>query len=304
MARRWKRHDRNVRRGEHTRARTRRAQEPTPWSERTQRRGRERDYTVPSIAAAMRILWWLMDRRATLSEISASLALSKSTAYAILKTLQGGFVSYNGATKRYFLGVELLGLGEAAARQLDHVETVKPFLRSLAEETNLTGIMAQRINDHLVVVHKEEGRTEIRATMSLGQVVPAGVGAMGKAFAAFAHREIGSGDGGSIAIAGVENAAPPKVLAALEEVRRCGYAASRGEYRLGVNAVAAPVFDYRGQLALVLCLIGFAASMSPEKLASYGGLLKTRCAEASRILGNHDRRSRDAGDVGREVLNR
>lgn len=249
-----------------------------------QRRGR--DYTIPSVAAAMRILRWLMDRRGTLSQISAALSLSKSTTYGILKTLQGDFVAYDEATKCYHLGVELLRLGEAAARQLEHVAPVTPVLRSLVDETKLTGILAQRFNGHLVVVHKEEGRSEIRATMSLGQVVPPGVGAMGKVFAAFAHPDDAAGRGRSIGFDGQGRSGSPKSRAVLEEVRKRGYATSREEYRLGVNAVAAPVFDHRGRVALVLCLIGLAASMPGERMSSYGELLKRRCADASRLLGH------------------
>ncbi len=260
-------------------------------------RRRRRDYTIPSVAAAMRILRWLVDRGGTLSQISTALSLSKSTTYGLLKTLQEGFVAYDGVTKRYHLGVDLLGLGEAAARQLDYVASVRPMLRSLVEETNLTGIIAQRINDHLVVVHKEEGRSEIRATMSLGQVVPAGVGAMGKTFTAFADAEGDSPHdrwGGFTANGAAKT---PKSTASLEEIRRRGYATSLEEYRLGVNAVAAPVFDHRGRLALVLCLIGFAASMSSGTIGPLGERLKGRCAEASRVLG-HTIAMQAAGTTG------
>ncbi len=240
-------------------------------AERTARMRQRRDYTIPSVAAAMRILRWLMDRRGTLSQISTALSLSKSTTYAILKTLQGGVVAYDDATKCYRLGVELLRLGEAAAGQLEIIAPVKPVLRLLVDETNLTGIMAQRVNDHLVVAHKEDGRSEIRATMSLGHMVPPGVGAMGKVFAAFAHPERSSARTST---------------AALEEIRKRGYATSRQEYRLGVNAVAAPVFNHRDEVVLVLCLIGFAGSMPFERMASLGELLRARCADASRLLGH------------------
>src|ERR671930_1494751 len=109
-------------------------------------RGRDREYTVPSVAAATRILRWLVDRRATLTQIGEALALSKSTTYAILKTLQqAGLLGYDEATKQYYLGVQLLALGEAAANQLDYLATVKPLLRALASDTGLTGLIAQRI---------------------------------------------------------------------------------------------------------------------------------------------------------------
>lgn len=227
-----------------------------------------RDYTVPSVAATVRVLRRLKDGRATLSQIARATSLSKSSAFAILKTLeQAGLLGCEASTRQYFLGVEVLSLGEAAAHQLDQVGTVKPLLRSLVEETRLTGIVAQNTHDRLVVVHKDEGNTEIRATMSLGQIVPAGVSAMGKVYAAYA--------------ASGSSRLPPS----LQEVRRRGYSTSLGEYRLGVNAVAAPVFDHRSELALVLSLIGFASALPPEAFPRYGELIRRRGLEASRALG-------------------
>ncbi len=244
-----------------------------------------RDYTVRSVAATAQILRWLRDRRATLSQICQALSLSKSTAFAILKTLQhAGLVGYDESSRHYFLGAELLGLGEAAARQLDQVSMIKPFLDALVKQTSLTGIVAQRIDQRLIVVHKEEGATAIRATMSIGQVVPPGVGAMGKILAAF----VNSADQASARVT-------PQSRSTLQRVRQRGYSTSYQEYRLGVNAVAAPVFDHRGALALVLCLIGFASAMPPETVASCGSLLRDRCSEASRALGRAGPQARVAG---------
>jgi len=243
-----------------------------------------RDYTVPSVAATAQILQWLRDRRATLSQICQALSLSKSTAFAILKTLQqAGLLGYDESSKRYFLGVELLGLGEAAARQLDQVSIVKPFLYALVKQTRFTGIVAQRIHERLVVVHKEEGTTAIRATMSIGQVVPPGVGAMGKIHAAF------------VTPTGEARRMPAETRATLQQVRQRGYSTSYQEYRLGVNAVAGPVFDHRGELALVLCLIGFASDMPRETVESCGSLLRDCCSEASRGLGLAGQEAGEAG---------
>ncbi len=248
-----------------------------------------RDYTVRSVAATAQILRWLPDRRATLSQICRALSLSKSTAFAILKTLQQtGLLGYDQSSRHYFLGAELLGLGEAAARQLDQVSMIRPFLHALVNETRLTGIVAQRIDERLIVVHKEEGTTAIRATMSIGQVVPAGVGAMGKILAAF----VNSADPATGRVT-------PRARSTLQRVRQRGYSTSYQEYRLGVNAVAAPVFDHRGALVLVLCLIGFAGAMPPETVESCGRLLRDRCSEASRALG---RASPEAGDAGALAL--
>ncbi len=243
-----------------------------------------RDYTVRSVAATAQILHWLRDRRATLSQICRALSLSKSTSFAILKTLQrAGLVGYDESSRHYFLGAELLGLGEAAARQLDPVSLIKPYLHALVKETRLTGIVAQRIDERLIVVHKEEGSTAIRPTMSIGQLVPPGVGAIGKVLAAFVTAEDSA-----------NGRATPQGRSTLQRLRQRGYSTSYQEYRLGVNAVAAPVFDHRGALALVLCLIGFASAMPPEIVESCGRVLRDRCSEASRAMGLAGPQAREA----------
>lgn len=244
-------------------------------------------YLVPSVGAAAEVLQLLKEGRATLTEIAEAVALSKSTAYGIVKTLhRTRLLSYDQSTRLYALGIELLVLGDAAANQLDYLAIARPLLRELSAETGLTGIVAQRAGDQFIVVHKEEGSAVVRATMSIGLVLPPGAGAIGKTYAAF-----GLPPGGR-----TQPATPPaftantitdpaRFAAELELIRERGYSTSYEEYRLGVNAVAAPVFDHRGEAVLMLSLIGFAGTMSPEAMAQYGERLEACCAEVSRALG-------------------
>ncbi len=247
-----------------------------------------RDYTVPSVATATRMLRWLRGRTATLSEISAATEVSKSTAYGILKTLQQeGFVHYEAPTRAYRLGHELLALGESAADALDHVASLKPSLRVLVAQTGLTGLVAQPASDQLLVVHKEEGTAEVRATSSVGRLLPLGAGAMGKAYLAFTAEDpkpVGRRfRPPAFTPKSITN--PARFATELETIRKRGYATSFEEYRLGVNAVAAPVFDHRGRVVLLVSLIGFASVLTPKAIGPYGERLRATCSRASRALG-------------------
>lgn len=255
---------------------------------RQTRRAKARDYTVPSVAGAARMLDWLRERRGSLSEMSTALGISKSTAYAILKTLeQARLVDYDESTRHYRLGVELLALGEAAARQRDHVAAAKPHLRALVAEMGLTGLVAQPTAEALVVVHKEEGTADVRATMSVGQVLPPTAGALGKAHAAFTGLDPRRDRRRWRPVAFTRRTItdPVRYAAELEATRRRGYATSFEEYRLGVNAVAAPIFDHRAEVVLLLALIGFANSLSKDVIGRYGERLAATAAAVSRELG-------------------
>jgi DNA-binding IclR family transcriptional regulator len=244
-----------------------------------------RDYAVPSVVAAARVLRWLRGRRATLSEVSQALHLSKSSAYGLLKTLQSeGLLAYDDDSRQYRLGVELLALGEAAAEALDHVATVKPLLRAVVTETGLTGLVAQPTRGELLIVHKEEGTAEVRATSSIGRFLPQGAGAMGKAYLAFAR----TGRTGPSRTPGTTPKSitdPARMLRELEVTRRRGYATSIEEYRLGVSAVAAPVLDHRGEVVLLVSLIGFASDLGPRTIDRVGALLRDTAVKASRAVG-------------------
>lgn len=253
---------------------------------RATRRGGHRDYTVPSVDAAVRVLRWLRERRGTLSEVGATLGISKSTTFAILKTLEReGLVEHDDETRRYCLGVGLLALGEAAAGQLDDLAAARVPLSALVAETGLTGLVARPIERGLLIVHTEDGTADVRPTMSVGQVVPLGAGAVGKAHAAFGGTEPRRAGWRPVQYTPRTIVSPARYADELEGTRRRGYATSFEEYRLGVNAVAAPVFDRRGRVTLLVSLIGFASSLTKDTIGGYGERIAGAGVAASRRLG-------------------
>lgn len=248
-----------------------------------------RSYQVPAVAAALKVLLHLRDMsegQAGLSEISRGVGMSKSTVFGILRTLEmEGFVEMDPLAKRYGLGSTLIGLGEAASARLDAVQVGRRHLHQAVVASGLTGILAKPLPDRFVVLYKEESQSEIRATMSVGQEVPH-AGAIGKVL--LAHMEASER---SARLAELERAelipSGPAVEreAAYERIRSVGYSVSQGEYRRGVNAVAAPIFDHSGRICLVACLIGMAGSLTAQALQEAGRKLSHVAAHASEELG-------------------
>jgi len=77
----------------------------------------------------------------TLTELAEQIAVSKSSAVALLQTLIArGFVADSGArlTRRYRLGMALAKLGDAAEVQSPLVSLTMPVLRSVTDATGLT----------------------------------------------------------------------------------------------------------------------------------------------------------------------
>ena len=89
----------------------------------------------------------------------------------------------------------------------------------------------------------------------------------------------------------------------MDEIRRNGFGFNRAEFQAGLNAVAAPVWDYRGQVAAALGLAGPAYRLTEERLFEVSEQVVTAAAAISRDLGAgpagpswQARRGRGSGD--------
>src|SRR3989441_13041038 len=102
----------------------------------------------PSTAVdrAITILEVAAERRdgLTNSEISRKLAIPKSSASYILRTLERrGFLRRDRETGRYRLGLKVLSLGRGGLASLHIGEMAQPFMSSLVERVHMTSHLAE-----------------------------------------------------------------------------------------------------------------------------------------------------------------
>jgi IclR family KDG regulon transcriptional repressor len=232
------------------------------------------DYQVPSVVKTLSILQFLKEpphRRSTLSELSRALDINKSTAYAILKTLQAkGMVAYDEESNRYSLGLSLIELASAVSSQLSDVTLIKPPLRKLVYELGLTCSLSQRnAADTLIIVEKLESETEVRITFPIGRQLPLPSGAAGKCFMAYLPQEEADAVLGRV---GLPVYTPQSIthaevyMAQLRQVRQDGFAVSPGEYISDITGVGSPIFGADGQVCLAVTALGLRTDLAAEEL--------------------------------------
>lgn len=220
--------------------------------------------SVPSVEFAARILDFLSrfkTSKSTLTEISRSLSISKSTCLRILRVLnEYRFVHYDEETRRYSLGEYLVILGTRASDFSDKLAVSRPHLKELCQRTNLTSVLVEPApNNRLTYVAKEEPDINVRINVTLGQYFPITGASFGKCFLAFMDekeadliiREVGIKQFTTRTITNVA-----EFKDNLKIVRRQGYAYSLEEHTQGVSAVAAPVFDVNGKVIMVVACLG------------------------------------------------
>jgi IclR family transcriptional regulator, acetate operon repressor len=108
----------------------------------------------------------------TLSGLAKELAISKSSAFALLQTLIArGFATDSGTrqNRRYRLGMALAKLGDAAAAQAPLAGVATPILRSLTDATGLTTRLVVPDGPYAVVIARVDAPGSVRFASYLGK---------------------------------------------------------------------------------------------------------------------------------------
>lgn len=218
----------------------------------------------------------------TLGEIAKQLGATKPTIYRHLATLtRHGFVRQDARTGHYAAGTKLMVLGEAMKQQFDVVATGKPHLVGLRDKTSQSATICTEIGDELIVMEMVEGRSIIEFGTPRGTRFDFHASAHGRIWLAFgphALLERVLSMPLKVWTAGTRTSVPA-LRRDIELIRARGWAVAPNEMVYGVNALAAPVFDHRGELVASVAIVGSTQSIpSPPKPDQIEAV--TQCARA------------------------
>jgi len=217
-------------------------------------------YTLHTLAKGLKVLETLeaAENASSLTEIAQRLRESQSVVFRLLKTLaEHGYVQQDVATKRYTLGLRLWEMGARAAGRTGVVDAARPALKWLTSVTGQTSALVVLRDTDVLYVDIVEGLEPLRFYADLGARAPAYATASGKAMLAH-HADLVPG----VVRKGLRRLTPgtitrPAVLRRrLAEIRRSGLSINRGERRDDIAAVAAPIFDARGECVASISISG------------------------------------------------
>jgi len=108
----------------------------------------------------------------TLTELADQIAVSKSSAFALLQTLIArGFVSDSGArlSRRYRLGMALAKLGDAAEVQSPLISLAMPVMQAVTDATGLTTRLVVPDGGYAIVTARVDAPGTVRFASYLGK---------------------------------------------------------------------------------------------------------------------------------------
>jgi DNA-binding IclR family transcriptional regulator len=245
---------------------------------------------VRSVDRAAALLLALGDSQgeAGVTELARRLGLHKSTASRLLATLQKrGLVEQDDDSGKYRLGLVVIRLAERAERTLDLRGIAMPELERLARATHETNGLGVIDGDKLLTVAQADGPNLVAVGDWTGRTVPLHCAAGGKVLlAALAEREVlgivrrGLAPCTERTLVDLE-----PILEELARVRRRGYATALGEFELGLNAVAAPVYDARGAVIAAVHIWGPGFRVTPRRMPELAAHARETAAAISIRLG-------------------
>lgn len=229
------------------------------------------------------------DTRLEPRAVAEQTKLALPTVYRLMQAMtEHQLLERDGAAFRP--GVALLQLGRLGAASFDLRRAVLPQLSWLNEQTAENAEMHVRRGNARVAVEVMLSSQNLRPFVEVGTPFPLHVGASAKALLAWLPTEQAE----EIAVASQENFPGQAELdvagfrAALRRTRTRGWAESDGERWAGVAAVAAPVFDARGQVVAAVVLSGPSTRLTARKRKELASLVCAAAANASKAAGHPD----------------
>jgi DNA-binding IclR family transcriptional regulator len=225
-------------------------------------------------------------RPATFAELSDGLGIPKSSLFHLLETLsRRGYVEQAGVRGGYRLGPAAFDLAQHAFTPDGVVARLQPLMRELTAELDCTVGYYEMRGDFMELLSATSARYARQIDIPLARMAPLYAASWGKAlladqsdalvdayiartpFRAFSATTLRTGEA---------------LKAEITEVRRTGFATSRGEFSVGVVSLAL-LLRQRGQMVGALGIAIPAADVTPEFEAEARRLLTATGARFGRM---------------------
>ncbi|MFD1199898.1 IclR family transcriptional regulator [Brucella gallinifaecis] len=199
------------------------------------------------------------------SELATKLDTTKGTVFRHLQTLvERGYLAQNHVTQRYHMGVRSYLLGQAAAGRIGILQVSQEPVKALRDKIGETVVVSTIGPRGLTVVMTLLGKSNLEIGVRVGSSLDLHATAQGKIalaygsnalFAQIKRKELRALTSKTITDA-------QKLEAECRSVAALGFASSPNEDTLGINAIAAPIFDGNSTLAGTLAIVGSIQNVS------------------------------------------
>ncbi len=255
--------------------------------------GPARGEGLQAVALAFQILEFLAPQPGGVgvTELARALDTTKSRIHRHLRTLvESGYVVQSPESEKYRIGSRLVSLGRMVAETFDLAAIAREEMYALRDALGQSVVLSRADAGGAVVLATLTGPEAIEIAVKAGSVMEGHRTAQGKLALAYAEPALRDR-----ALAAPLDRRTPRTItdvgmlrAELDRVRARGWATAPGESLVGVNALAAPIFEGGGRMVGAVAVLGSIQFIEPEPAAD----------QVRRVVGAAARISARLGHVG------
>jgi DNA-binding IclR family transcriptional regulator len=222
------------------------------------------------------------------TEIAQEVGLNKSTVYRLLSSLQQrGYIEKSASGGTYRIGIRLVEVASNHINNLELQTEARPVLIEMQSELGLIVHLGILDGREVVYAEKLDISPNLRGYTQIGLRVPAQCSSLGKVLLSCMSGDqldylMSSCNFEQYTANTVTNLKDLKTQ--LRKVRQQGWGIDNEEYILGHRCVAAPVFDYRGEIIAAVSASGSTSLFSDDLIPQVTKRVQMAAADISRRL--------------------
>ena len=216
-----------------------------------------------------------IEKGVSLSGIVKSVGIPKTTAFRILEVLVAReYGAWNSESGKYTIGIKTLEVGLSGLMGQDIVEVSIPYLQELSASVGETSFLAVYNSGDVVYLYKAEGPQSILTTATLGSRRPAYCTALGKVI--LANLPVEESD--RIFEKPLDKVTEKTIVDRIRlheefaNIRLNGYGVDDESIESGLYCLAAPVYNFTGNVIASISVSGPVKRMSADRERIVGKL--------------------------------
>jgi DNA-binding IclR family transcriptional regulator len=218
-----------------------------------------------------------------LQEIADRIKLPKATTFRIVRSLELAGYLIRCEDQRYCLSFRITRLAGLVKSTLDIRTIARSVIVELGERTKETVAIHARVGrDRFCIDSYAGASSQLRSVLQPGEHLPLQLGSASKTLMAYIPANELAPIVASVARATKRKQA--ELYAALEQIRKCGYAVTHAERLAGLSAISAPIWAVDEQASHCLTVNGPTDRIKKQE-KEFIKLVKNAAAEISRQYG-------------------
>lgn len=201
------------------------------------------------------------------TQLAKRLSLPKARTHRYLKSLtKTGFVSQDRDTDKYRIGVRFWVVGQSVADQFDYLRVARREIAEIRRQLGHTVVIGHVLDTGVTALETLQGTSPLQIGTFPGTKFHFHASALGKVALAFGPPELMKRAlrAERASFTARTNTDADWLIGEVEKVRRVGWAVAPEENLIGINSLAAPVFQADGSLAGAIAAVDSIQFLQPE----------------------------------------